>query len=157
MTKTCSKCNVEKDLSEYNKHKTCKYGVFSFCRECDKKQKRAKFKSLSREERDKRNRHYRKYYWNNVDKERARKKAYRKDNLHKDAENTARRRARVKQTMYPEEKAAIQEFYKNCPNGYHVDHIVPLRGKEVSGLHVLSNLQYLPAEENLRKGNKYGS
>ena len=48
----------------------------------------------------------------------------------------------------------IQEFYRNTPEGYHVDHIIPLRGKNICGLHVMGNLQYLPAEDNMRKSNK---
>jgi len=55
------------------------------------------------------------------------------------------------------DREAIQRIYENCPEGHQVDHAIPLRGKLVSGLHVESNLQYLPGVENNRKGNRYAA
>ena len=60
----------------------------------------------------------------------------------------------LKQRTFGSKKDII-EFYKNCPNGYEVDHIVPINGRNVSGLHTRDNLQYLTIEDNRKKSNKY--
>lgn len=71
---------------------------------------------------------------------------------------TAVRRAnKIKATPSWANLDKIKEIYSNCPEGYHVDHIIPLQGVNVCGLHVETNLQYLPATENLSKNNKFSS
>jgi hypothetical protein len=72
--------------------------------------------------------------------------------------NQAARRAKKLKATPPwltdEQKQEIAYFYENRPVGHHVDHIEPLRGKEICGLHVPWNLQYLPSLDNIRAGNR---
>lgn len=62
---------------------------------------------------------------------------------------------KINRTMSWSDLESIKIFYNKCPTGHHVDHIIPLNGKLVSGLHVLNNLQYLVAADNCSKSNKY--
>ena len=77
---------------------------------------------------------------------------------HKKARNKANvyaYRARMKNAI-PEDAdlSLIRTIYENCPEGYHVDHIIALAS---GGKHHQDNLQYLLASENCRKGksNEY--
>jgi 5-methylcytosine-specific restriction endonuclease McrA len=58
---------------------------------------------------------------------------------------------RKKQTPADVDVKALQQFYLNCPDGYEVDHIIPI---SKGGLHTLTNLQYLTISENRKKSNK---
>lgn len=77
--------------------------------------------------------------------------------------NAARwRAALVQATPAWANQKKIAEFYETADGlsmltgeWYHVDHIAPLQGKTVRGLHCEANLQVLPEVENIRKGNRH--
>jgi hypothetical protein len=77
---------------------------------------------------------------------------YSKDNRYrvKNALNSKR----LKQRTFGD-KSSIAEFYRNTPKGFEVDHIIPLNGKKVSGLHTRPNLEYLTTHANRIKSNKF--
>jgi hypothetical protein len=98
----------------------------------------------------------------NLERERERNAAYKRANKDKSRANRANYRASVLQASPPwltkEHKREIAQVYKESVRlssetgeQYHVDHIVPLRGKTVCGLHVPWNLRAITASENQRR------
>ncbi|CAB5194942.1 HNHc domain containing protein [uncultured Caudovirales phage] len=94
------------------------------------------------------------------------KKNYRENNPEKILADCAKRRAsRIQRTpCWLTDKCLkkIETIYAKAKKleektgiKHHVDHIIPLQGKLVSGLHVPSNLRVVTAKENISKNNKY--
>lgn len=103
----------------------------------------------------------------NPDAQKRAEQYWRLTNPHKHAAMSAKRHAakrnRTPAWLTTEQLSTIEALYRHaseltCITGFawHVDHIVPLQGVTVSGLHVPWNLQLLPASENIKKGNRYG-
>lgn len=100
---------------------------------------------------------YRKQYRDRTKKARSefRKKWYEDNREHvRDAQRRAMEINAAPKWLTEEQKKEIKDIYLNCPEGYEVDHIIPLNNKSINGLHVSWNLQYLTVKENRAKGNK---
>lgn len=82
-------------------------------------------------------------------------KSWQTQNRRQRSFNQSKREAKkLKATPPWADLEAIRKIYINCPDGYTVDHIIPLQGRNICGLHVDYNLQYLTPIENSRKSNK---
>lgn len=160
--KTCSKCKQEKELSDFYKNKSQKDGYQNCCKACMntinnnwQKQNKEKAKEFTQEWRK-----------NNSEHVKEVSKKWRQSNKGCISSHAAKRRnskfLRTPKWLSKDQLNEIKKEYELAAwcskvTGilYHVDHIVPLRGKDVSGLHVPWNLQVIPAVENLSKGNKH--
>lgn len=151
---SCSDCGEIKAASEFYKHPSVGDGHLLNCRECRNRSNRERYarrpetreavkRSQAKISCEKRAEWSRTWKRRNMDTVRA--------------DTNARRRRMRRQCPSWADRKAIRAFYRNCPPGYEVDHVIPLRGRNVSGLHLVENLQYLPALDNRRKGNEYGS
>jgi len=74
----------------------------------------------------------------------------------------SRNRQATPKWLTSEQKQQIVDIYEHMRDcrtvtgeDYHVDHIVPLRGDNICGLHVPWNLQVLPAYVNISKANSF--
>ena len=106
--------------------------------------------------------------WRQANPEKLKKifKLWRQNNPNKINSFSAKRRAaklqRTPLWLTKKQLLEIQSFYTKAKEmesltgvKHHVDHIVPLQGDNVSGLHVPWNLQVISATENINKGNKW--
>lgn len=148
--KTCVKCNEEKDETFFYLHSNGKLRLR--CKQCHKK--KSKEWATAHQGQINKSAMFRRHL--NPEPAKLAVQKWRKNNLQYDAFRAATYRATKKhQTPLWADLNKIKEVYLNCPEGFHVDHIYPLRGKYVSGLHTQENLQYLSAVDNLRKRNLY--
>lgn len=163
-TKFCNGCTQELPLSKFGVDRSKWHGLTARCKPCmasAAKASRDKDPEKARETvRRYRKRHY--------EKELARNMRYVKANPEVFARASAKRRAdKLKATpqwLTEEHKQELKEIYANARRlsnavgiPFHVDHVIPLRGCGVCGLHVPWNLKPIPAKVNMAKGNKYAS
>ncbi len=142
----CTQCREDKPLTAYHKQSDKPSGLRSACKSCRVITRRRAY---------------------NKDKERhlAVNRAWAEANPDRRAAHSAKRRAfKLRATPSWAQLEVIKSWYtlaklfdKTFGEVHHVDHIVPLQGKHICGLHVEYNLQVLTATENISKGNRYGS
>lgn len=167
-SKACSTCKVMKPLTEYSPRKDRPLGVHYSCKICLSERAKVQRRRKPSTEMQKELARQRAADWRRQYplKNSEMKKSWRRNNLHVKAAANARRRAsQLKSSpawLSAEQKAQIQNLYwlardLKAVTGeeYHVDHIIPLQGDSVSGLHVPWNLQILPADINLSKRNTF--
>lgn len=108
------------------------------------------------------------WYVDNIDRHREQMRKYHEARPHLKAVLSSKARATQLQRTPPwlteDDWWMIDQIYKLAQLRtaatsveWHVDHIIPLRGKNVSGLHVPANLRVIPAKINLKKGNRYAA
>jgi hypothetical protein len=145
--KDCSKCKRTLSLDSFHKNPGTKDGLRSSCRDC-KSDADAKYRK------------------DNLEKVRDRQARYYSENKEVFFLHNSKRRARNREAtpswLTSAHKAHIKRTYKLASFigevtgvAYHVDHIVPLNGKNICGLNVPWNLQVLRADINLSKSNVF--
>jgi hypothetical protein len=165
-TKQCSKCGEVKPLSEYHK-RSDRNSVRAACKSCRNSASASYRKEKGSELNEKRKGYQVKYREENREKIKARRKRY---DARFRAENKSARvavsvkykAAKLQRTASWANDQLIAAYYKEAKRlekltgiQFHVDHIIPLQGELVSGLHVETNLQLLPAHENRGKSNSF--
>lgn len=173
----CTHCQTQQPFENFHKGKAYKHGYRTWCKTCmaayKKQYKAANRESILKQQRaydavknTERREYFRQWHLKNRERNNAQKAEYRKNNPHKHAAKEMRRRlAKTNQTpswLSVDAFWMIEQAYelaalrtKMLGVAFEVDHILPLQGKLVSGLHVPENLQVIPATLNRAKSNSF--
>lgn len=147
--KYCYECNNLLSIDKFNLNKSRKSGLDNRCKKCA-----SEYHQIHHQKnKDYINSKHRDHYYNN-------KEYY----INKDAKRRAVKLNAIPSWYNKDMDLEIKNIYAekdklNKESGiiYHVDHIIPLCGKNVCRLHIPDNLQVITAEQNLQKGNKFCS
>jgi len=179
--KTCTKCLEEKPPDAFSRRTISHDGLQQHCKSCKLTYQKAnpnrntvskRYRDANKEECNARTRlaqsKKRGYYtqqtldWQAANRDRylSTRRDYYVKNSAAEIARVRRRAGKIRhgyELMAHAEKAEVQAMYDFCRIFpiFEVDHIAPLNGKNVSGLHVLANLQVLEKSINRSKGNKF--
>ena len=157
--KTCKTCEVEKLLSDYHRDARAKDGHRPHCKECAK----AKTANYYQQNREDKCAYIRQYYQDNKGAKLTYLRQWKRSNAAAVNAISARYRAtKLQATPKWADDGYIKLFYElakveevRTGRKVHVDHIVPLQGNSVCGLHCEDNLQLLFDSDNCSKGNSF--
>lgn len=149
--KRCSRCKVLKEANMFTGNKQTADGLAYYCKPCRTQIRNKEHDALFRKKhREKRNKAHALYKKLNPQIDRALR-----------AKRRAKQKAATPKWLAKQDFKQIEKWYTIAKElqwlseePLHVDHIIPLQGKEVCGLHVPWNLQILTISENLKKRNK---
>lgn len=176
MKKLCKKCKKLKSISAFGIHLQYKGGRRTYCKVCQTEyaknyrknnleKVKARYAIWRQANPDKVKNACKNWQMRNIQKSKTLHKAWmRKNAAHVNAYNSKQRASRLKATprwLTKKHFEEIEQFYIKARKlstlyrkQYEVDHIMPLKGKNSSGLHVPWNLQILLKSVNASKGNR---
>ena len=154
--KRCCTCKIEQEEDNFHKNK-------SSCKTCRKLERKKSYENRKAVDYQGLLEYNRQWALDNPEKNREHKKRWNQLNVDKCRVICNKRYSYAKQSR-PEwaNKFFIEEAYelaqrrsKLFGTQWEVDHIIPIKGKDVCGLHVEYNLQVLPRSINASKQNRY--